>query len=220
MKRLLIPFFCLIAHSAWAENPAPAAPTTPSTPSTITPEERQQLLDRADSLKAESSKILDEAEKKQKEADAACWKKTLVSSCLNDARGEYLKSKTSARKLNLEAKRIEREVRERDKVTKRAKQVEEAPKKRAETEIKIAKEKTKTAEQQQNREEKEAARIKKAEEGSARARVQERQRQEKLEARRKKEEKAEQKALELEKKDLKRAEERARQLENARQQGR
>jgi len=212
MKRLLIPLFCLFAHPAWAQTPAPA-------PAIITPQERQQLLDRADALKAESSALLDAAEKKHKDAEPACWKKTLVSACMNDARKEYIDSKAAARKLDVEAGRIERQVRERDRVTKRAKEAEEAPMKRAETEKKIAAEKTRAAEQQQKREEAAAARENKAKQGSARARVLERERQEKLEARRKKEEKAEQKALEREKKQLKREEERARQLEHARQQG-
>lgn len=217
MKRLLIPLFCLFAHPAWAETPVPAPPPTPAT---ITPEERQQLLGRAEALKAESSKMLDAAEKKQKEAEPACWKKTLVSACLNDARKEYIDSRAAARKLSVEAKRIEREVRERDRATKQARQAEEAPIKQAETEKRIAREKEKAAEQQTKREEEAAARKDKAEAGSARSREEARKRQEKLEARRKKEEKAEQKALEREKKDKKRAEERARQLEHAQQQER
>lgn len=55
MKRLLIPLFCLFASAAWGQNPAPA---------TITEAEREQLLDRAKSLKAEASRIKQEAERK------------------------------------------------------------------------------------------------------------------------------------------------------------
>ena len=224
MKRLLIPLFCLLVHPAWAETPVPDAPSapavasTPATPSTITPEERQQLLERAASLKAESSQLLDAAEKKHKAAGSVCWKKTLVSSCLNDAKKEYIDSRAQANKLNVEAKRIEREVRERDQATKRAREAKEAPIKQAETERRIAKEKEKAVEKQKKREEEAAARKQKAEAGSARTREDARKRQEKLEARKKKEEKAERKALEREKKDKKRAEERARQLEHAQQQ--
>ncbi|MBI4989205.1 MAG: hypothetical protein HZC23_10330 [Rhodocyclales bacterium] len=206
MKRLLPLLICLFAHAARAEAPAVE---------TITPQERQQLLDQTKSLKSESSKLQSAAQQKRKEADVACWKKTLVSSCLSDAKREYLDSMAAARKLDVEAKQIERQVRERDRVTRRARQAEEAPKKQAATEKKVAKAKEQGAAQQQQREEKAAERERKAEQGSARARVQERQRQEKLETRRKKEEKAEQKALEREKKDKKRAEERAKQLERA-----
>lgn len=216
MKRLMISLFCLLAQPVWAENAAPASSPAPAT---LTAEERQQLLERAESLKAESSRLLDAAEKKHKEAEPACWKKTFVSACMNDARKEYLNSRAAARKLNVEAKRIERQVRERDRATKRIQQAEEASAKQAERERKIAQEKAKTAEQQAKREEKEVVRQRKAEEGSARARVLEKQRQDKIESRRKKEEKAEQKALEREKKDRKRTEEKARQLEHAQQQG-
>lgn len=210
MKRLLLILSCLFAQPAWAEN---------SVAGTITPEEREQLLDRAESLKAQSAQIKEAAQKKRAEADTACWKKTLVSACMNDARREYLDSMASSRKLDVEAKQIEREVRSRDLATKRARRAEEAPIKRAETERKIAREQAKAAGQQQSREAKAAEREQEAQQGSARARELERERQQKLETRRKKEEKAERKALEREKKDRKRAEERARLEERARQQG-
>ena len=104
MKRLLIPLFCLFASAAWGQNPAPAA---------ITEAEREVLLDRAKSLKAEADRIRTEAEKRHAEADSACWKKTLVSGCQADARRAYVDSTAAARKLEVEAKKIEREVRER-----------------------------------------------------------------------------------------------------------
>jgi hypothetical protein len=208
MKRLLPTLVLLLALSARAEEAAPAP---------IAPEERKELLDRAKALRTEAAKQKSAAGKKQKEADTACWKEILVSACLQDARREYLDGMAAARAKEVEAKRLEREVRIRDRATRQAKQAEEAPQKQAADDRKIAKVKEKEAEEQGKREDKAAAREKKAEQGSARAREEERRRLEKIEARRKKERKAEEKALEREKKDRKREEERARQLEQARQ---
>ena len=118
MKRLLPLLICLFAHAAWAEAPAV---------DTITQQEREQLLDRAKSLKTEAGRIKTAAQEKRKEADVACWKKTLVSACLNDARRESIDRNAEARKLEVEANKIERGVRERDRATKRARQAEEAP---------------------------------------------------------------------------------------------
>jgi hypothetical protein len=105
MKRLLPLLICLFTHAAWAEAPGVE---------TITPQEREQLLDRAKSLKDEAGRIKTAAQEKRKQADVACWKKTLVSACLNEARRENIDRNAEARKLEIEANKIEREVRERD----------------------------------------------------------------------------------------------------------
>lgn len=208
MKRFLIILLALFAQATRAENPASAP---------LTPEERGQLIDRSKSLKSEADRIRTAALQKRKEADAACWKKTLVSACMQEARRENLDSMAEARKLDTEARRVERDVHSRDLAAKRARQAEEAPKRRAEMQQKIARGQARAVEQKQKRVEKAAEREQKAREDSARARMQESKRHEKLEARRKKEEKAERKAQEWLKKDRKRAEERARQLERAQQ---
>ena len=107
MERLLLILTVLFLPPAWAQEATPAA-------APITPQERKELLDRAQSLKSEAGRIKAEAEKQRKEADASCWKKTLVSACLEDARRASIDSNAEARRKETEARRLEREVRQRD----------------------------------------------------------------------------------------------------------
>ena len=139
--RFFLLSLCLLAAAAEAqESTAPSAPATAS--SSTTPEtapaaaipaqvpldaatllsvgiphskdERDEIAERAVALKEESRLRKEEAEKTLSAAKTTCWKKFLVSSCLDDARVLYRKDITIAKRQEREAQTLERNVRKYD----------------------------------------------------------------------------------------------------------
>jgi colicin import membrane protein len=113
----------LIALSASA--PARAEPETPdTTPATakapITREERTQLHDTANELKAQARDMRQAAQVEHDSAMGACWDRTLVSRCIEQADERLRTATAAARKLELQAGDIERDVRTREARTRRA----------------------------------------------------------------------------------------------------
>ena len=76
--------------------------------------ERDEMSARAATLLAESKERKDEAEKAHESAKVECWKKFLVSSCLEDARVAYRKDMTLSRRQEREAQTLQRNVRKYD----------------------------------------------------------------------------------------------------------
>jgi lipopolysaccharide export LptBFGC system permease protein LptF len=93
--------------------------------------ERQQKLERARSLNAEASSMKKEADARQKAANEVCYKKFLVSSCLEDAAKTHTQSVREAKRKELEAGELERDVKRRDMAVKDTKKAVEAPKREA-----------------------------------------------------------------------------------------
>jgi len=142
--RFFLLSLCLMAAAAKAqENTAPetppAAATPPaSAPATATPDkaaptvvpldaaalltlglprskaERDEMAERAVTLKEESRLRKEQAEKTLTDAKPTCWKKFLVSSCLDDARVAYRKDLSIAKRQERESQTLERNVRKYD----------------------------------------------------------------------------------------------------------
>lgn len=77
-------------------------------------EERRELLERARSLREEASAKRQEADQRFAAENDACWKKFLVTSCMDDAKMRRVERVKEARKVEQEARNIEHDVRERE----------------------------------------------------------------------------------------------------------
>ena len=73
-------------------------------------EDERQLVDRAAALRADAGQRRQAAERQLTQRNAACQRKFLVSSCLEKARRDHMDSKQEARRLELQANDIEREL--------------------------------------------------------------------------------------------------------------
>lgn len=108
----------LALFSAWA---------SAQTPEPLGREERSRLMERARALHEEASALKQEAERRHALADKACWDKVFVSSCQGDAKEALREEKARARRLEQEARDIERAERKREIAEKEALRIEEAP---------------------------------------------------------------------------------------------
>lgn len=151
-------------------------------------EERTRLRDRATALKEQAKTKKEEAARVRDAAHTACWQHTLVSSCLEGADDTYRSSMTSARRLELEASDIERDIRHRSAEARRADK-QRAADARREKSIDVS---AKTREQDALREEAAAARATKDAElaGHAEAQAREQARKDAEQAARRKQEDA------------------------------
>ena len=83
-------------------------------------EERDRLRQRASDLKNQARELRRKADADRAAADALCWQRTLVSSCIEEADEALRLRVTDARTLELEARDIERDVRTRSAQARRA----------------------------------------------------------------------------------------------------
>jgi colicin import membrane protein len=113
-------------------------------------EERDEMEQRATTLKDESSQRKEEAEKSLTTAKIACWKKFLVSSCLDDARVAYRKDVTISKRQDRESQTLERNVRKYDAFERARQRDEENAKREAENAKKAEKYRAKRAAEVQN----------------------------------------------------------------------
>ncbi len=98
----------------------------------ITEEEKNELLGKAQALRDQAAAIRSKADAANATAQKECWKKFLVSGCQDDARKAQREEVEKARKLEHEAREIERDVRVREVATREAKRVADAPRREAE----------------------------------------------------------------------------------------
>ncbi len=89
-------------------------------------EERVRLQARAKDLKQQARVIRDKADAARAEANSLCWQRTLVSACFEEADEARRQSITAARKLELEAGDIERDMRTRAAEVRRAEKLRNA----------------------------------------------------------------------------------------------
>jgi colicin import membrane protein len=87
----------------------------------------QQRLDQAVALQAEASAQRLAADKVLDEKNLACAKKFLVNACRDKARTEHLEVAKAARRLENEAKALEREVKKEQFADKEARRAAQAP---------------------------------------------------------------------------------------------
>lgn len=76
--------------------------------------ERDEMAERAAVLKEESRLRRETAEKVLADASPVCWKKFLVSACLDDARVAYRKDVSIAKRQERQSQSLERNVRKYD----------------------------------------------------------------------------------------------------------
>jgi hypothetical protein len=79
----------------------------------VTEQERQQGLDQVQSIRQRADELRREAELRFAESNAGCYSKFLVASCLSDAKQVRIKSMQEARRMDLQAGDIERELKRR-----------------------------------------------------------------------------------------------------------
>lgn len=103
----------------------------------IEPAERARLDARVKSLKAEAEGIRNGAEAQFLVDQKACWKKILVTDCIEAARRRRIETIHQTRDIDLEANKLQLEINNRDLATREARQREEAPKKAAEQQAQI-----------------------------------------------------------------------------------
>lgn len=138
--RFFLLSLCLVCASASAqEAAAPAAPEAPPVPPAAAADpagaatvpldaaavlssigvprskaERDEMEALAATLKEESALRREAADKAQAEAKTECWKKFLVSACLDDARVAYRKETSIAKRQERQSQSLERNVRKYD----------------------------------------------------------------------------------------------------------
>lgn len=96
MKRFL-PWLCLLAWPAWAQEAT---------------EDWDALREQARQMQAQAARLRTESQQAHEKAERDCWKKFLVSDCQNDAKEALRAARQEARRLEVEAGRIERRITE------------------------------------------------------------------------------------------------------------
>lgn len=95
--------------------------------SPITPEEVAQLQGQIQKIDAEAREKRTRADQDFAARNAACYQKVLVSACLEKSRKTYVAARVAIRQLEAEVRRIQREIRLREALTKKAVQDADAP---------------------------------------------------------------------------------------------
>lgn len=120
-RHVLIGLFALMASGLTSANPEAGQDTRPAATADASSEaERTRLRDRATDLKKQARTIMEKADAARAAADRICWERTLVSSCIEEADASHRQSVATARKLELEAREIERDMRTRAAEARRA----------------------------------------------------------------------------------------------------
>jgi colicin import membrane protein len=109
-----------------------AAPLFAQDSQFIGDEEKNDLLGKAKAMRDEATAIREKANNEFSVAEKGCWKKFLVTSCQDEARRAQRQEVERARKIEHEARDIERDVKKRDVATREAKRIEDAPRRQAE----------------------------------------------------------------------------------------
>ena len=117
---LLAGLIALTASGLAAAGSAAANDTPVAEADAFPAEERDRLRQRASDLKNQARELRRKADADRAAADALCWQRTLVSSCIEEADEALRLRVTDARKLELEARDIERDVRTRSAQARRA----------------------------------------------------------------------------------------------------
>jgi hypothetical protein len=89
--------------------------------------DRPPTLERVRQLRDEATAIRSAADQRHAEAQISCWKKVLVSACLDDAARARRADTDRARGLEREAREIEQRVKKQELAERDARRKEEAP---------------------------------------------------------------------------------------------
>lgn len=133
--RVLAGLIALGASSLGCADPATdaaadAGPANAAEQQRAPDDERARLRERASDLKRQARAIKEKAAADRASADALCWQRTFVSSCIEDADAAHRDSMAAARKLEIEAGDIERDMRTRAAQERRAEKLRTAEERR------------------------------------------------------------------------------------------
>lgn len=121
--RLLLSFLALFAFAAHAAGVVPMSAA-----------EKEQKLARAKALKEEAARIETDADARLKADNEVCYKKILVSACLEEAKTAHTQRMRESSRRNLEGSELERAVKRNEVAVRDAQRAAEAPKRAAEQE--------------------------------------------------------------------------------------
>jgi hypothetical protein len=167
--------------------------------------ERAERLARAAELKREAGRLQEEADARHKAASAACYKKFLVSGCLEDARKAHTQESRIATRMDLEGTEMERDVKRRDVAAREAQRAIDVPRREAEQKAQGEAYRAEEAQRAEERAAKVADKERQAAENRQKLAEEQAKRQEKLEAQKRKEAKAAEKRKKREAKEAERA---------------
>ena len=128
----------------------------------------QQRLDQAAVLQAGGKAVRSAADEVLEAKKTACYRKVLVNACQRDARREHVVAAKEARRLETEAKLLERAVKKEQRIDKDQRAAEVAPVREAELEVREAEVKAEREAAAERAAEAQANKARKAEEGSQR----------------------------------------------------
>ena len=127
IRRSLIPglfvILLLLSSTLRAQTPAPGAGAAPAGP---------QTLEQASAQRERAKALRKSAEDRYTVEQDACYRKILVSSCLEDAKNRYTQSVIEARNVDIPAREFQREARRAEVDAKEAKRVADRPHREAE----------------------------------------------------------------------------------------
>lgn len=95
-------------------------------------EEKQLLQERARALHDKAGVMRQEAEESLAADNKACWEKVLVNQCRDEAKNAKIEKLEAARRLDQEARAIERKLRSSNFAEREARMAEETPRRAAE----------------------------------------------------------------------------------------
>lgn len=174
--RLVAAALFLISPALQAQEPAPEATASPM----------PQTLEQAAAQRALATEMRNTADKRLAEEQAACYKKILVNSCLDDAKKSHTQAMIDARKVDNPARDFQREAHRAEVEARAAQRAADAPGRTAEQQAQGERYRAEQAAKDAEREKKLAEREQKAAEGRQRLAEEQAQRQERLAARAKK----------------------------------
>jgi hypothetical protein len=119
--KYLISLLVGLALPVWAQTPAPQSE-----------EDWERARVQAEEMRAQAKRMRNDAEKVHTEAQRTCWEKFLVSSCHDEAKKTFNKTKREAKQLDIEAGRIERSIKTHERELKAQRRIDEAPQREAE----------------------------------------------------------------------------------------
>lgn len=182
---------------------APALAQLDSRP--LSAAERSEKLGRASVLEGEADREQKAAEAALKAENEVCYKKFLVSDCLDAAKRKHTAAMRAAKNKELEAGELERDVKRRDVAADDARRAAEAPAKEAKQKAQAESYRAEEAAKAQARAEKQAKKEQKAAEGRRKHAEEQAKRQKKLEKHAAKEAKAVEKRKKREAEEAERA---------------
>ena len=152
---------------------------TPESP----PRQEPRTLEEAAAQRARASEMRSTSDKRLKVEQGECYKKFLVSSCLEEAKERHTQAQIEARRIDIPARDFEREAKRAELAAKEEKRREDESRRAAEQKASAESFREGEAAKSAEREGKIAAKNQKAEAGRAKSAAEEKKRQERKEKR-------------------------------------